>query len=204
LWHLKRDLRSATYISSQIGRGFGLALMIVGAIAFLRGNLIGGMWWFLIGIFVRGAATGSYQQHVVGDMFKDQPVRRFMRRDPVTVPPSITISDWLDDYVYRHHYKMYPVMDGSTLLGSIGIDAIKTLPHGERGVTQVHELMQPVSTANTVPADMSTSKLLAAIVGGEKQSRYMVVDDGQLVGMISLKDLLELISIKMQVESAGS
>lgn len=204
LWHLKRDLRSATYISSQIGRGFGLALMIVGAIAFLRGNLIGGMWWFLIGIFVRGAATGSYQQHVVGDMFKDQPVRRFMRRDPVTVPPSITISDWLDDYVYRHHYKMYPVMDGATLLGSIGIDAIKTLPRGERGVTQVHELMQPVSTANTVPADMSTSKLLAAIVGGQKQSRYMVVDDGQLVGMISLKDLLELISIKMQVESAGS
>jgi CBS domain-containing protein len=29
----------------------------------------------------------------------------------------------------------------------------------------------------------------------------MVVDDGQLVGMISLKDLLELIALKLEIES---
>ena len=69
LWHLKKDLRSATYISSQFGRGFGLLLMILGGISFLRGNIIGGMWWFVIGMFVRGAAAGSYQQMIVGERF---------------------------------------------------------------------------------------------------------------------------------------
>jgi hypothetical protein len=31
-------------------------------------------------------------------------------------------------------------------------------------------------------------------------ARYMVVDDGILVGMISLKDLMELIALKLEIE----
>lgn len=201
LWQRKGDLRSATFIASQIGRAFGLALMFLGVIAFVRGNLIGGMWWFLIGIFVRAAAAASYQQIIVSELFKDEPVSQFMRRDPVTVPPSISIDEWLDEYVYQHHFKMYPVVDGSNLLGCISVDAIKTLPRGDRGKRKVGELLQPCSAANTIPADMSTTKLLADIVQPKTQSRYMVVDNGRLVGMISLKDLLELISLKLEIES---
>ncbi|NCF51923.1 CBS domain-containing protein [Gammaproteobacteria bacterium] len=204
LWHLKRDLRAATQVSSQIGRGFGMVLMVVGGIAFLRGNLIGGMWWFLIGIFVRGAATASYQQLIVGEMFRDQPVANFMRRELVTVPPSISIEEWLDDYVYRHHFKMYPVVEADRLLGGISIDSLKKLAKGERATARVRDLMEPCSESNTVSSDTSTSKLLADIVSGRKSPRYMVVDRGQLVGMISLKDLLELISVRMTVDSASN
>ena len=200
LWQRKGDLRLATFIVSQIGRAFGLALVLLGIIAFVRGNLIGGMWWFLIGIFVRGAAAASYQQLVVSEMIKDQPVAQFMRRDPVTVPPSISIDEWLDDYVYPHHFKMYPVVDGATLLGCISVDDIKALPQSERVKRTVGELLQPCSEANTIAADMSTAKLLRDIVHPDTRSRYMVVDSGRLVGVISLKDLLELISLKLEIE----
>ncbi len=201
LWQRKGDLRSATFISSQIGRGFGLMLMLIGIVAFIRGNLIGGMWWFLIGVFVRGAASASYQQLIINEVIKDQPVSKFMRRDPVTVPPSISIDEWLDDYVYQHHFKMYPVVEGSNLLGSISIDEIKTLPESERAGKKVREFIQPCSSANTIAADMSTTELLTDIVKPRTQSRYMVVDNGQLVGMISLKDLLELLSLKLEIDS---
>jgi CBS domain containing-hemolysin-like protein len=50
---------------------------------------------------------------------------------------------------------------------------------------------------------MSTTRLLADIVQPKTQSRYMVVDNGQLVGMISLKDLLELISLKLEIDSGS-
>lgn len=33
-----------------------------------------------------------------------------------------------------------------------------------------------------------------------RQSRYMVVDDGQLVAVIALKDVPELIALKMEIE----
>ncbi len=201
LWQRKGDLKSATYISSRIGSGFGVALMLVGVVAVIGGNVIGGMWWFLIGMFVRGAASSSYQQLIMSEMIKDQPVSQFMRREPVTVPPSISIDEWLDDYVYQHHFKMYPVMDGQNLLGSISIDDIKSLPKSERRTRKVRDLMQPCTAANTIPANASTTGLLTDIVHPATQSRYMVVDDGHLVGMISLKDLLELISLKLEIES---
>ena len=201
LWQRKGDLKSATYISSRIGRGFGVALMLIGVVAVIGGNVIGGMWWFLIGMFVRGAASSSYQQLIMSEMIKDQPVSQFMRREPVTVPPSISIDEWLDDYVYQHHFKMYPVMDGQNLLGSISIDDIKSLPKSERRTRKVRDLMQPCTAANTIPANASTTGLLTDIVHPATQSRYMVVDDGRLVGMISLKDLLELISLKLEIES---
>ena len=201
LWQRKRDLRSATYISSQIGRAFGMGLMIIGALSLITGNLIGGMWWFLIGAFLRGAAASSYQQIIISELIQDRPVAEFMRRDPVVVPPSITIAEWLDDYVYPQHYKMYPVMENGQLLGSIGIDAIRAVPKEERATRTVRECLKPVSAENSVPASMSTSKLLRDIVRPDTGARYMVVEDGQLVGMISLKDLLDLISLKLEIDA---
>lgn len=44
---------------------FGWTLIGLGIFSFLSGNLIGGLWWFLIGMFVRAAAQASYQQVLV-------------------------------------------------------------------------------------------------------------------------------------------
>ena len=201
LWHQKKDMRSATYIASRIGTGFGLVLMLMGGFAFIQGNFIGGMWWVLIGIFLRSAAAASYQQLVLQDVLKGQPIRNFMRPDPVTVPPSITIEEWIEDYVYQHHFKMFPVVRDGSLLGSISIDKIKQIPRTDWPGKTVFDVLDPVSDANTVSADAETVKLLSTMVRPDTQSRYMVVEDGRLVGMISLKDLLELIALKLEIES---
>jgi Zn-dependent protease/predicted transcriptional regulator len=203
LWHWRRDLHEATFISSRIGQGFGTALMILGVVAIVGGNLIGGMWWFLIGIFVRGAASSSYQQLVLKDTIEGQPVRRFMRSEPVTVAPSISIAEWVEEYVYRHHYKMYPVLDGSQLLGCITVDSLQGIRRDEWSSTQVADLMEIRSGSNTVDAGTDTMALLTRILQPGGRSRFMVVENGALVGIISLKDLLELISLKLQIELPG-
>jgi Zn-dependent protease/predicted transcriptional regulator len=200
LWNWKRDLRVATRLSSRLGRGFGLVLMVLGGIAFIRGNFIGGMWWFLIGIFLRGAASASYRQVLMHEILHDEPVRRFMKRDPVTVPPSITIREWVEDYVYRYHFKMFPVVGNSNLVGCINVRSIKEIPRNEWQTRTVREFMEPCSTANMVSPDTETSSLLSALVRPGENSRYMVVDNGRLVGMISLKDLLDLIALKLEIE----
>ncbi len=203
LWHWRRDLREATFVASRIGRGFGLALMILGVIAFVGGNLIGGMWWFLIGIFVRGAAGSSYQQLVLKDTVEGQPVRRFMRSDPVTAAPSLSIADWVADYVYRHHYKMYPVLDGSRLLGCITIEALQGIARDAWTSTTVADVMEQRSASNTVDAGMDTMALLTRMLQPGGRARYMVVENERLVGIIALKDLTELLSLKLQIEAPG-
>ena len=203
LWHWRRDLHEATFVSSRIGRGFGTALMILGVVAFIGGNLIGGMWWFLIGIFVRGAASSSYRQLVLKDMVEGQPVRHFMRSDPVTVSPSISIAEWVEDYVYKHHYKMYPVLDGPQLLGCVTVDSLQGIRREDWSSTTVADLMEDRSESNTVDADTDTMELLKSILQPGQRSRFMVVEHDRLVGIIALKDLLELISLKLQIESRG-
>jgi Zn-dependent protease/predicted transcriptional regulator len=190
-------------LRAALCRGFGTALMILGVVAFVGGNLIGGMWWFLIGIFVRGAASSSYQQLVLKDMVEGQPVRRFMRSEPITVAPSVSIADWVEEYVYRHHYKMYPVLDGSQLLGCITVDSLQGLQRNDWPSTKVADLMESRSESNTIDAGTDTMALLSRILQPGGRSRFMVVEDDRLVGVISLKDLLELISLKLQIESPG-
>jgi Zn-dependent protease len=203
LWHWRRSLHEATFISSRIGKGFGTALMILGVVGFIGGNLIGGMWWFLIGIFVRSAAASSYQQLVLKEMVEGQPVSRFMRSDPATVTPSLSISDWVQDYVYRHHYKMYPVLDGSRLLGCVSVDSLAGIDRDDWSSTKVADVMEKRSESNTVDASLDTMELLRSILQPTGRSRFMVVDDDRLVGIIALKDLLELISLKLQIEAPG-
>ncbi len=62
LWAWKDNLRWATRIASDIGSGFGIALIFLGILSLLAGNLIGGLWWCLIGMFLKGISQGSYRQ----------------------------------------------------------------------------------------------------------------------------------------------
>jgi Zn-dependent protease/predicted transcriptional regulator len=200
LWKWKDDMRTATRISSRIGTGFGLALMILGGIAVIQGNFIGGMWWFLIGIFLRNAAAASYQQLLMQDALSGKPVREFMRRDPIVVPPSITVKEWIEEYVYRHHFKMFPVVEDSALLGCISIAKIKEIPRTDWPRRNIRTVMEPISATNCVDADADTMKLITVMVKPGTPSRFMVTENGELVGMISLKDLLELIALKLEIE----
>jgi CBS domain containing-hemolysin-like protein len=45
--------------------------------------------------------------------------------------------------------------------------------------------------------------LLTDILKAGGRSRFMVVEQDLLVGIVALKDLLELISLKLQIESPG-
>jgi predicted transcriptional regulator len=126
-----------------------------------------------------------------------------MRSEPVTVAPSLSIAEWVEDYVYRHHYKMYPVVDGARLLGCITVDSLQGLRRGDWSTKRVADVMEHRSESNTVDADMDTMALLTDILKPSGRSRFMVVEDDRLVGIIALKDLLELISLKLQIESPG-
>ena len=202
VWHWSRSLERATYISSQFGAGFGLALMVLGGLAFIQGNFIAGMWWLLIGAFLRTAANGSYQQMLIQDMFSNKPVRDFMNTEPITVTPDITIQDWLEDYVYKYHFKMFPVIDNSEILGCIVTDSIKKVPRDQWQTTTVGDLIKPCSSENTVTPDTDVASVLAKMMKNDSMSRFMVVENGSLVGMISLKDLKSYIALKMDIESS--
>ena len=111
LWKVKGNLNWATRIASRIGSGFGILLIVVGILNVLGGNFIGGMWWFVIGLFLQGLARASYQRLVTRRALEGESVRRFMKTNPVSVKPDISLQDLLENYVYKYHFKMFPVVE---------------------------------------------------------------------------------------------
>jgi Zn-dependent protease/CBS domain-containing protein len=200
LWGIKGNLRQATRISSWIGSAFGVFLIIVGVLNILRGNFIGGMWWFLIGMFVQGAAKASYQQLLTRKALEGEPLSRFMNTQPVTVPPSVSVDQLVDDYIYKYHYKMFPVVeDGHKLIGCVTTKQVKELSREEWNRKKVGEIARECSDENTIsPRDDAVEAL--SLMRRNGASRMMVVDEGKLVGIISLKDMMKWLSLKMELE----
>jgi Zn-dependent protease len=198
LWHWKGDMRWATRVASQVGTGFAFVLMALGVASVLTGNFVGGMWWFLIGLFLHTAARGSYVQLMTRRALEGEPVRRFMCAEPVTVTPDTTVSELVEEFMYRHHHDMFPVVEGERLIGCVSTREVKALSRERWGQVPVREIAKPCSPDNTIDPDEDAVKALA-LMQRTGNGRLMVVERGRLVGILALKDLLRFLSLKIDL-----
>ena len=202
LWWWRDNLRWATKIASQTGSIFSIALILWGFWAILTGNFIGGLWRVMIGMFMKRAADMSYQQVVVSRALHGEPVSRFMRANPVTVAPRITVRELIEDYMYRYHYKMFPVTEGDQLVGCVSTRQVKELPREQWASTPVSAVMEQRSADNCIAPDADATSALARM-SQSGVSRLMVVSGEHLLGIVTLKDLLQFLSLKIELEENG-
>src|SRR5205814_484573 len=99
LWGATGNLRSATYYSSLVGRGFAFLLMALGVLQIFRGAMWDGIWLVLIGMLLNNAARSGYEQVLIRQALEGEPVREFMNPQPVVVPADLDLRHWVEDYV---------------------------------------------------------------------------------------------------------
>ena len=199
LWGRSGNIRWATRVTSTIGSGFGTVLIILGVVSIVRGNTVGGIWWLLIGLFLRGAAGQAYQQLVLRRALEGEPVQRFMTSDPVTVDPGTYVRDLVEDYVYRTHHKLYPVVDDGQLQGCVTLAQVKQVPREKWDWVRVRDIAVGCSEDNTVGPGTDAMEALTKM-RAHGVSRLMVVEGQKLVGVLSLKDLMEFLSMKIELD----
>lgn len=198
LWRWKKDMRWSTEISAQIGSGFGLLLIIMGVIYIVRGDFVGGLWWFLIGLFIRSTAQISYRQLVAQSIFNAKKVKDLMVKNPVTVPRSISLEEFISEYVYKYHFQAYPVLSFGRLTGCIFVKQIAAIPREEWTRYTVGAVAVPCTEEITIGPEDDANKALE-IMNRTGNSRLLVVTGDQLEGIISLKDMLALLSLKIEL-----
>ena len=199
LWWIKDDIRWATLMASRISVGFALFIVFTGFMHMVQGNLIGGIWWILIGSFLFSAANSSYQSLLIKQSFSGKSVREFMNPNPVTVPSRITLQEFVDQYLYPYHYKMFPVTDHGDISGIITLKALKSIPPEEWTHFKVEQVTQKSAPINTIPAASSVQDAIR-IMNENGVSRMLVSENHRIAGIITLKDLLEFFALKIELE----
>lgn len=200
LWGWKKNLRWATQVSAFIGSGFGLMLIFLGIFSVFAGGVIGGIWWALIGLFLRNASKMSYQSILVKEALQGEKIERFMKPETVTVSPDTTVDHLVEDYAYKYHFTNYPVVKDSQPVSVVNINDIKNIPKEEWDVHTVDELAKPFSTDNTVTFDDNAIKALS-VMNKTGNTRLLVVDHGgKLLGAVAMNDLIKFISMKLNLE----
>lgn len=199
LWGWKGDLEWATRIAARAGSAFGVMLMILAVVNLIYGNVIGALWYFLIGLFVRGAANMGYVQTVTKRTLGDDTVARFMRRQPIAVDPDLRVDRLIEDYVYRHYFRVFPVVAGERLIGLVTLDDVKKVARDRWVDTRVAEIMDGASPDNCIRADAPALDALNRM--REKGfSKLMVTEGSKLIGIVTLRDLLGFLSLKLDLE----
>lgn len=200
LWGITGNLARATRWAAGIGQLFGWAIIIWGVVQIFFGNLIGFIWLCLVGWFLGNAARNSYAQVVVQQALRGVTVRRFMTPNPITVAPNLSLREWVEDYVYRYHRKIFPVAAEGVLSGYVDATDLAQVPPSEWDIHTVEEEMhrdiRPIAIG---PDDEAMAALKRMQQTGV--SRLLVVEDGRLVGVLSLKDLLHYLELKMELEA---
>jgi Zn-dependent protease/predicted transcriptional regulator len=202
LWKWKGTLGQATYIASRVGSGFAFALMALGVFQIFGGAVIGGFWFILIGMFLRGAADASYSQMALREALARLPVRDIMTREVVTVPPEATVEQ-LADAFWSHHVTSFPVVDGGTVRGIASVQQVHAVPPEQRTQRRVSELMRPLTDDLVVGPDDSVFDALGKATRNQV-GRLAVLKDSRLVGYLSLKDITHVLALRGLPDGARS
>jgi predicted transcriptional regulator len=141
----------------------------------------------------------SYRQLLVRKTLEGEQVRNFMRSDLISVPSVISVKELVDDYFYKYHFQMFPVLDNGLLIGCVTTQQVKETPKEQWAQRTVRELAKPCSEENTISSQADAVQALT-IMNRTGSSRLLVVDGGQLVGIITLKDMLKFFAIKIDLE----
>ncbi len=194
-WRKTNNLRKATQIASEAGKWVGVGIILLGLFWILAGNLIGGFWFVIIGIFLRSAAEGGYQQAVMKGALEGVKLKELMSRGVISVQPSLPIDRLVEDFYLTYKHNTYPVIDSDRIIGIITLKQVKEVPRSQWVEKTVRDVMMPLREDITLDPDGEAVDALQKMIrSGE--GRLPVVKEGKAVGMISRRDILNLLEIK--------
>jgi Zn-dependent protease/CBS domain-containing protein len=203
-WRWTGSRRRASWVASRAGQGLGVGLAVLGAYNFFTGNLVGGVWLVLIGLFLRGVAQASYQGAVLRQALEGVRVADVMARDVVAVPADVSVQELIEDYLIRTGHRSFPVMDGERVLGVVSLESIRSVPPAERAQVRVRDRLERAGEERRIAPDAPLSEAIAAM--HETGTRRLLVADaaGRMVGFLTGTGLARFVEMQQALAPPAS
>ncbi len=94
---------------------------------------------------------------------------------------------------------MFPVLEGDSLKGCVTTREVKKVPREEWSRTTVGDIARTCSSENTIEPEADAMKALSRM-NKTGSSRLMVTEGQKLAGIVTLKDLMRFLSVKVDLE----
>ncbi len=201
VWARNRNQLRATRTAARTGEGVAYLLMAGGALQFFW-NPIGGIWMFLIGLFLRNASASSYEQLLLQTTLEGVSVMELARSDYTPVSPDMTVDVLVDGHMLAGHGRAYPVLAGQELLGLITLTDVRKLERERWPETSVYRAMTPIERLHTVSRTETTMHVLQLMAQWDV-NQVPVLDGRLLAGIISRGDILRHIQMRREVGVQG-
>jgi Zn-dependent protease/CBS domain-containing protein len=191
VWARTGDRFRATRVASRAGLVFGILLIAYGLFTFAAtGNLIGGVWAVFLGWFLLSAARAEETSGLIRQALVGVTVGDVMTPRPIQVPDDLSVEDLLHRFILGYRHSTFPTQGGDgRLTGLVTIAAVKNVSAEARPTTRVHEIACPPDRVPSATPGEPLTTLLERLGGGCGEGRALVLQDGQLVGLVSPSDI---------------
>jgi len=201
VWKFTGDKAKATRWAVGGGRAFGALLMVLGGVEALSGAPLGGLWLVFIGWFLRNLAGTSLQQQLLHDLLEGFVAADLMSPQPEVVSARLPVEELVRGHFMRLRFGSYPVIDDGELVGMVTLEDVKAIPSQSWGSTLVAHVMTPLPECAVVAPRTTVEAALQEMNRPKARGRALVLDRGQLVGIISATDVTRWIQRLRAVES---
>jgi len=193
IWERNKDYFYATKKAAGIGQKIAIFLILFGIFSVFAG-MPGGLWLMLIGWFIYTAAQTSYQQAGLQETLSGMKVADIMVRDIVTVNPSITLEEALNNYFLRYGYGGFPVVDYGKYLGILSLKELKKIPRDAFRSTRVADVFLPHSRQWEISRDDTVISALETMMR-EDVGRLVVKEGDSISGLITRNGIARYLQI---------
>lgn len=197
LWGWWHDLQRATLWAARAGQTIAVIFVAIGAwLAIHDRNLFGAVWLGLIAIFLWNAARESYRQILVRDSLKQVRVEQLMLRDVKLIPPDISVTEFVGQYLVHYRDPAFAVSDGVSLRGLISSHNVREFPRAEWQSRRVSDAMTPTSQLPQLSPSDSGAVALAQLMRSH-EPELPVMEGSTLVGVLGETEISKFLRLNL-------
>lgn len=199
-WARRKNLLGATRAASSVGVVVAYIIMGIGVAAFFF-SIIMGIWFFLIGNFLRMASSESYQQLFRDVALRGVPASAVARTDYTALSPDVKLSEMVEEHVLAGRGRAFPVTVVDDLLGIVTLSDLRAVPREAWSTTSVYRAMTPYEKLRTVSPTDDLTEVLNLMAAGDI-NQIPMIENKQLRGLIHRSDVLRYIQVREEIDSS--
>ena len=195
LWWRTGDRDRAERAAGRSGQIFGVLLIAVGWFSFVRGEG-GGLWIALVGLFMMVIANAERQRAGINTALRGVRVGDAMSSPVATGADWLPVGRFIDEVAAHSRHSALPLLDfEGRPSGVVRLRALAAVPAGMREERRVREVATPVERCTVATSDELLSEVLERARPGGGGMPVLVVDHGQLEGIVTSHDVSRLFQL---------